>query len=88
MKNRTLADLRRVCGYYRIVPAPYVLAGVVRNEPIPQKAGIVTETWRGIYETKPVSIKIFKIIEGRKDYDKIQVVRQIARRLTSHALGG
>jgi len=77
LKSTTLANLRRVCGYYGIVPTSYVLAGVVRNEPVPHKAGIFAETWRGIYKTKPVSIKIFKIIEGHKDYDKVKVVRQI-----------
>lgn len=77
LKSRTLTNLRRVCGRYGIVPTSYVLAGIVRNEPVPQKTGIVTETWRGIYETKPVAIKIFKITEGRKDYDKIKAVCQI-----------
>jgi len=75
-KSRTLTNLRRVCGQYGIVPTSYVLAGVVKNEHVPQKTGIVAETWRGIYETNPVAVKIFKITEGCKDYDKIKAVRQ------------
>lgn len=71
-----MTNLRRVCGQYGIVPTSYVLADVVRNEPAPQKTGIVAETWRGVYETNPVAVKIFKINEGCKDYDKIKAVRQ------------
>jgi len=75
LKSRTLTALRRVCGRYGVVPTSYVLTGIVRDEPVPQKTGIVTETWKGTYETKLVAIKIFKITEGRKDYDKIKTVR-------------
>lgn len=84
LKSKTLTHLRRVCGRYGIVPTSYVLAGVVRDQPVPQKTGIVTETWRGSYEKTPVAIKIFKITEGRKDYDKIKTVRRVvlAPRLT------
>lgn len=77
LKSRTLKSLRRVCGHYGIVPTSYVLPGAVKDGPVPQKTGIFTETWRGIYGTKLVAIKIFKITEGRKDYDKIKAVRQI-----------
>lgn len=49
----------------------------MRDGPIPQKAGIITETWKGIYEKKLVAIKILKISEGHKDYDKIKTVRQV-----------
>ena len=47
----------------------------MKDEPIPRKVSIVTETWRGSYKAKPVAIKIFKIAEGREDYDKIKEVR-------------
>lgn len=75
LKSKTLAHLRRVCSLHGVVPASYVLTGVVKDEPIPQKVSIVTETWRGSYKAKPVAIKIFKIAEGREDYDKIKEVR-------------
>ena len=77
LKSKPLTHLCRVCGRYGIVPTSYVLTGVVRDQHIPQKTGIVTETWRGTYETKPVAIKIFKITEGRRDYDKIKTVRRV-----------
>jgi len=44
---------------------------------MPYKTSISTETWRGIHRTKPVAIKIFKVPEGSKDYDKIKTVRQV-----------
>ncbi|KAF9785751.1 kinase-like domain-containing protein [Thelephora terrestris] len=72
LKSKTLAQLRRVCGRYGVVPTSYVLAGVVKDEPLPQKTGIVTETWKGTYENKPVAIKIFKIAERRNDGEKIK----------------
>lgn len=84
LKSRTLVILRRVCGRYGVVPTSYVLTGVVKNEPVPQKTSVVTETWRGIYEKKPVAIKIFKINEGREDYDKIKIVRQIVLMFWAH----
>ncbi|KAF9650320.1 kinase-like protein, partial [Thelephora ganbajun] len=68
-----LANLRRVCGRYRVVPTTYVLMGVVKDDPVPQKTGIVTETWRGTYEEKPVAIEVFKITEGCKDSDRIKM---------------
>lgn len=71
-----MTNLRRVCGQYGIVPTSYILTGVARNEPAPQKTGIVTETWRGVYEMNPVAVKIFKITKGCRDYDKIKAVRQ------------
>jgi len=77
LRSRALDNLRRICGRYGVVPTPYVLTGVVKDGLFPQKSGIVTETWRGTYETKPVAIKIFKITEGYKDYCKIKTVRQI-----------
>ena len=48
----------------------------MRDGPVPQKTGIFTETWKGTYEKNPVAIKILKIPEGQKDYDKIKTVRQ------------
>lgn len=74
MKGKALANLRRTCGRYGIVPTPYVLTGVVRDYHLPQKAGITIETWRGTYETKAVAIKRFKITERHGDYDKIKAV--------------
>jgi len=75
-KSKALTRLRRVCGRYGVVPASYVLTGVVRDEPVPQKTGIVTKTWRGTYKAKPVAIKIFKVAAGRRDYDEIRTVRR------------
>jgi len=76
LKSKTLTHLRRVCGRYGIVPTSYVLTGVVKDEPIPQKTGIGTETWKGTYEAKPVAIKIFKITARRENYDEMKAVRQ------------
>ena len=76
MKSKTLAQLRRVCGRYGVVPATYVLTGVVKGEPAPRKVSVVTETWKGTYKAKPVAIKIFKITGGHGDHGKIKTVRQ------------
>jgi len=77
LKSKTLSHLRKVCGSYGVVPTSYALTGVTRDGTVPQKASISTEIWKGTYETKPVAIKILKIPEGRKDYDKIKTVRQV-----------
>ena len=77
LKSKALNHLRRVCGRHGVIPASYVLAGVARDDPIPQKTGIVTEIWKGVHENKAVAIKIFKVTEGQKDYDKIKTVRQV-----------
>ena len=78
LKSRALTNLRKVCGRHGVVPASYVLTGVVRDEHVPRKDTAVTATWRGTYKTEPVAIKIFKIAEGREDHDKIKAVRQAA----------
>lgn len=77
LKSKTLSHLRKVCGSYGIVPTSYVLTGVMRDGPVPQKASIFAETWKGVYGKRRVAIKILKIPEGHKDHDKIKAVRRV-----------
>ena len=60
-KGDDVIELRKLCGKHRIIPTTYILEGVDREGRLPQCHSQVTEIWKGVWNDKPVALKVLRL---------------------------